>query len=125
MKPFVNLPRTLWALAMLALPVTSFRWFPGLGESTLVRPLALYPLALLLPLLLVLAWRKKIQLTWAGAFVALGIFVLFALFASSIGSLINPIPLRGQVYDGRAIRALVTLIIGIALNSFPSKSTSS
>lgn len=114
MKPFVNLPRTLWALAMLALPVTSFRWFPGLGESTLVRPLALYPLALLLPLLLVLAWRKKIQLTWAGAFVALGIFVLFALFASSIGSLINPIPLRGQVYDGRAIRALVTLIIGIA-----------
>jgi O-antigen ligase len=114
MKPFVNLPRTLWALAMLALPVTSFRWFPGLGESTLVRPLALYPLALLLPLLLVLAWRKKIQLTWAGAFVALGIFVLFALFASSIGALINPIPLRGQVYDGRAIRALVTLIIGIA-----------
>jgi O-antigen ligase len=114
MKPFVNLPRTLWALAMLALPVTSFRWFPGLGESTLVRPLALYPLALLLPLLLVLAWRKKIQLTWAGAFVALGVFVLFALFASSIGSLINPIPLRGQVYDGRAIRALVTLIIGIA-----------
>ncbi|MFM8369658.1 MAG: O-antigen ligase family protein [Chloroflexota bacterium] len=114
MKPFVNLPRTLWALAMLALPVTSFRWFPGLGESTLVRPLALYPLALLLPLLLVLAWRKKIQLTWAGAFVALGIFVLFALFASSIGSLINPIPLRGQVYDGRAIRALVTLIIGIS-----------
>lgn len=114
MKPFVNLPRTLWALAMLALPVTSFRWFPGLGESTLVRPLALYPLALLLPLLFVLAWRKKIQLTWAGAFVALGVFVLFALFASSIGSLINPIPLRGQVYDGRAIRALVTLIIGIA-----------
>jgi O-antigen ligase len=114
MKPFVNLPRTLWALAMLALPVTSFRWFPGLGESTLVRPLALYPLALLLPLLLVLAWRKKIQLTWAGAFVALGVFVLFALFASSIGALINPIPLRGQVYDGRAIRALVTLIIGIA-----------
>lgn len=114
MKPFVNLPRTLWALAMLTLPVTSFRWFPGLGESTLVRPLALYPLALLLPLLLVLAWRKKIQLTWAGAFVALGVFVLFALFASSIGSLINPIPLRGQVYDGRAIRALVTLIIGIA-----------
>ena len=109
-----NLPRTLWALAMLALPVTSFRWFPGLGESTLVRPLALYPLALLLPLLLVLVWRKKIQLTWAGAFVALGAFVLFALFASSIGSLINPIPLRGQVYDGRAIRALVTLFIGIA-----------
>lgn len=111
---FDNLPRLLWGLALLALPVTSFRWFPGLGESTLVRPLALYPLALLLPLLLIQAWRKKIQLTWAGAFVALGAFVLFALFASAIGSLINPIPLRGQTYDGRAIRALITLFIGIA-----------
>jgi hypothetical protein len=104
----------LWALALLALPVTSFRWFPGLGESTLVRPLALYPLAFLLPLLLVQAWRKKIQLVWAGAFVALGTFILFVLFSSSVGSLIDPIPLRGQTYDGRVIRALATLVIGIA-----------
>lgn len=109
-----NLPRLLWGLALLTLPVTSFRWFPGLGESTLVRPLALYPLALLLPLLLIQAWRKKIQLTWAGAFVALSVFILFVFFSSAIGSLINPIPLRGQVYNGRAIRALITLFIGIA-----------
>lgn len=109
-----NLPRLLWALAMLSLPVTSFRWFPGLGESTLVRPLALYPLAFLLPLLLVQAWRKKISLYWAGAFVALGVFVLFTIFSASVGSFINPVPLRGQTYDGRAIRALVTLFIGIA-----------
>jgi O-antigen ligase len=110
----VNLPRTLWALAMLTLPVTSFRWFPGLGESTLVRPLALYPLALLLPLLLVLGWRKKISLVIPGAFLALGAFVLFTIFSASIGSLLNPIPLRGQTFDARAIRALITLIIGIA-----------
>jgi len=37
----VNLSRILWGAALLALPVTSFRWFPFLGESTLVRPLAL------------------------------------------------------------------------------------
>jgi len=103
----------LWALAMLTLPVTSFRWFPGLGESTLVRPLALYPLGVLLPLLFLLAWRKQISLTWAGAFVALGVFVLFTFFSAGVGSLINPIPLRGQTYDGRVIRALVTLFIGI------------
>jgi O-antigen ligase len=103
----------LWALALLALPVTSFRWFPGLGEGALVRPLALYPLAILLPLLLIQAWRKKISLTFSGAFIALGAFVLLAVFSSSIGSLINPIPLRGQTYDGRVIRALVTLFIGI------------
>jgi O-antigen ligase len=109
-----NLPRTLWALAMLTLPVTSFRWFPGLGESTLVRPLALYPLAILLPLLLILAWRKKISLVIPGAFLALGAFVLFAIFSASIGSLLNPIPLRGQTFDARAIRALITLVIGIA-----------
>ncbi|MCL4268277.1 MAG: O-antigen ligase family protein [Anaerolineales bacterium] len=109
-----NLPRLLWGLALLTLPVTSFRWFPGLGESTLVRPLALYPLAFLLPLLLVQAWRKKISLHWAGAFVALGAFVLFTVFSASAGSLIDPVPMRGQTYDGRAIRALVTLFIGIA-----------
>ena len=116
MKPFSlkNLPRLLWALALLTLPVTSFRWFSGLGESTLVRPLALYPIALLIPLLLIQAWRKKITLTWAGAFVALGAFIVFVFFSASVGSLINPIPLRGQVYDGRALRALVTLFIGIA-----------
>jgi O-antigen ligase len=118
MKPSVfsaaNLPRILWALAMLTLPVTSFRWFPGLGESTLVRPLALYPLAVLLPLLFVLAWRKKISLVIPGAFLALGAFVLFSIFSASIGSLLNPIPLRGQTFDARAIRALITLVIGIA-----------
>jgi len=109
-----KLPRLLWALTLLTLPVTSFRWFPGLGESTLVRPLALYPLALLLPLLLLLTWHKKIQLSMPGAFVALGVFVLLTFFASAVGSLINPIPLRGQIYDGRVIRAVVTLVIGIA-----------
>jgi len=109
-----KLPRILWALAMLTLPITSFRWFPGLGESTLVRPMALYPLAILLPLLLILAWRKKNSLTIPGAFVVLGVFVLFIIFSITIGSLINPIPLRGQTFNGRVIRAFATLIIGIA-----------
>jgi len=109
-----SITKLLWGLALLTLPVTSFRWFPGLGESTLVRPLALYPLAILFPLLLIQAWRKKISLTFSGGFIALGAFILYALFSSSIGALINPIPLRGQTYDGRVIRALVTLFIGIA-----------
>src|SRR3990172_11453338 len=91
-----DLPRVLWAAALLTLPVTSFRWFPFLDEGTLIRPLALYPLALLLPLLLVQGWRKKIDLYWAGAFVALGMLVLFVFAATSFGALIDPIPLRGQ-----------------------------
>ena len=114
MPSVAKLPHLLWGLALFTLPVTSFRWFPGLGESTLVRPLALYPLAVLLPLLLIQAWRRKISLTFSGAFIALGVFVLYVFFSSSIGALINPIPLRGQNYDGRVIRALITLFIGIA-----------
>ena len=86
MKFFVvKFSRLLWALALLTLPVTSFRWFPGLGESTLVRPLALYPLAVLLPLLLILAWRKKFSLTMPGAFLALGVFCFICYLFRSHG----------------------------------------
>jgi hypothetical protein len=109
-----RLSRLLWGLALLALPVTSFRWFPFLGEGTMVRPLALYPLAVLLPLLLIQAWRKKISLNWSGALIPLGVFLLFVVFATSFGALYDPIPLRGQLYSGRAIRALVTLFIGVS-----------
>lgn len=108
-----NLPRILWGLALLTIPVTSFRWFPFLGEGTLVRPLSLYPLALLLPLLLIQAFRRKTNLYISGVFVALGAFILFGFTASSLGILIDPIPLRGQEYFGRAIRALATLLIGV------------
>ena len=43
---FQKLSRILWGATLLTLPVTSFRWFPFLGEGTFVRPLSLYPLAL-------------------------------------------------------------------------------
>ncbi len=108
-----NISHILWAAALLTLPVTSFRWFPFLGESTLVRPLSLYPLAILFPLLLIQAWRKKITLNWAGALIPLGAFVLLVFAATSFGVLTDPLPLRGQTYDGRAVRALATLLIGL------------
>lgn len=112
-KDFQKLSRILWGAALLTLPVTSFRWFPFLGEGTLVRPLALYPLALLLPLLLIQFWRGKIKLNGSGALIPLGVLVLFIFAATSFGALIDPLPLRGQIYSGRAIRALATLLIGI------------
>ena len=109
-----KISRMLWALALLAIPVTSFRWFPFLGESrTLVRPLAMYPLGILFPLLLLQARRRSRKITWAGAFVPLGAFVLFVIASVSMGLLTTPIPLYGQEYAGRTIRALVTLIIGL------------
>jgi O-antigen ligase len=106
--------RILWGATLLTLPVTSFRWFPLVGEGTYVRPLSLYPLALLLPLLLIQWRRKKIQLDWAGALIPLGALILFIVAATSFGRLIDPIPLRGQTYSGRSVRALATLFIGLA-----------
>lgn len=109
-----HLIRFLWAVALLALPVTSFRWFPFMGEGTYVRPLALYPLTLLLPLLGLQALRRRRTLQPAGALLPLVVLVLFILLATAWGAIINPIPLRGQVYGARALRALLTLGIGAA-----------
>jgi len=104
----------LWGAAMLALPVTSFRYFPGLGETTYVRPLAFYPLALLLPILLVQLLREKIPSPWPGSMIVLGAFMLALLAATMFGILHAPLELRGQTYWDRAIRAWTTVIIGLS-----------
>ena len=108
-----RLARFLWGAALFTLPVTSFRYFPFLGETTYVRPLAFYPIAFLLPLLLIQLWRNKTSMPRAGAVIPLTVFVLFTLAATGFGALLDPLPLRGQEYAGRAIRAWATLIIGL------------
>lgn len=106
--------RFLWGTALFALPITSFRYFPGMGEGTLVRPLAFYPIALLLPLLLIQLFRGKTTFPRAGALTPLAGFVLVVLLASSFGAWLDPLPLRGQEYFGRVIRAWATLAIGLS-----------
>jgi O-antigen ligase len=108
-----KLARILWAVALLMLPVTSFRYFPGLGETTYVRPLAFYPLALLLLILLIQLLRKKIPCPWPGSVILLGAFVLALLAVTIFGVLNAPLALRGQTYWGRAIRAWATVVIGL------------
>jgi hypothetical protein len=108
-----KLARFLWAAALFTLPITSFRYFP-VGEGTLVRPLALYPLVLLLPLLIIQWIRCQRPSPWVSGLTLLGLFALFTLTASSFGSVFEPIPLRGQTYLGRVIRAWFTLIIGLS-----------
>jgi hypothetical protein len=114
MKDLNRVTRFLWAAALVSLPVTSFRWFPFLGDGALVRPLALYPLALLLPILLIQAIRRQRPFPWTGSVILLGMFAAAAVTVTSLGVLIDPLPLRGQDYPGRALRALVTLVIGLA-----------
>ena len=109
-----RLTRFLWGAVLLTLPVTSFRYFPGLGETTYVRPLAFYPLALLLLILLIQLLRKKIRSPWAGSIIVLGAFLLALLAATVFGALHAPLELRGQTYWGRSIRAWATVVIGLS-----------
>ena len=106
--------RWLWAAVLLMLPVTSFRYFPFVDESTQVRPLALYPLAILIVILLIRLWRKEIPNPFPGSLVLLGVFLLAALLTSALGALNAPLELRGSSYFDRVIRAWFTLGIGIA-----------
>ena len=113
-KDMDRLTRFLWGAALFTLPVTSFRYFPFLGDTTYVRPLAFYPIALLIPLLLIQVLRGRASLPRAGALTPLTVWVLFILAATSFGALLDPIPLRGQEFAGRAIRAWATLLIGLS-----------
>ena len=58
------------------------------------------------------AWKNKTQLGQMCSF-RLGRWSLFIFAVTSFGVLLDPLPLRGQIYSGRAIRALATLFIGI------------
>lgn len=109
-----KITRFLWGATLFTLPVTSFRYFPFLGDSTYVRPLSLYPVAFLLLLLFFQTIRKEISIPRAGALTPLLGFVLIALATTSLGALLNPLPLRGAEYFGRVIRAWATVAIGLS-----------
>jgi hypothetical protein len=106
--------RFLWGAALFTLPVTSFRYFPFLGDTTYVRPLSLYPVALLLPLLVFQLMQKKASFPRAGTLTPLLAFVLLALAATGFGLLLDPLPMRGFEYPGRVLRAWITVSIGLA-----------
>ncbi len=108
-----SLARALWALVLVSLPVTSFRFFPLVGDGTYVRPLALYPLLLLWPLLLIRLKRRQVQRPWPGALTVLLAFGVFTLAVTGLGGLFAQIPLHGADYWGRALRALVTVAAGL------------
>jgi O-antigen ligase len=108
-----SLSRFLWALVLVTLPVTSFRYLPFMGAGTTVRPLALIPLALLLPVLMVQLKRGEIERPWPRALTVLLAFVLAALAATAFGATLAPVELRGVDFFDRALRAGITLVIGL------------
>jgi O-antigen ligase len=110
----IRLSRLLWALTLVTLPITSFRYVPFLGSGTYVRPLALYPLLLLIPILLIRLYRKEIPRPWPGALTILAAFTLAALASTAFGATLSPVELRGVEYADRALRAFITLGMGLA-----------
>src|SRR5258708_2468184 len=107
-----TLARAFWALALVCLPVTSFRYFPA-GDSTYVRPLALYPLILLTAVLFVQLWRGRTTIPSASAMTPLAAFLLVALATSMIAILFSPVPMRGQDVVGRVLRGWATVVVGL------------
>ena len=79
-----------------------------------MRPLALYPLVLLMPVLLLRLKRGELSRPWPGALTILLAFTLTALAATALGATLAPIELRGADFYDRALRAVVTLGIGLS-----------
>ncbi len=111
-RVLARVSRWLWAAVLVCLPVTSFRYFLFLGESTQVRPLALYPLVVLFPILLLRWWRGEVRRSLPGSLVVWAAFLAAAALSSAMGALNPPIPLRGSEYIERVTRAWVTAGIG-------------
>ncbi len=85
--------KIIWVIFLVTLPVTSFPYFPsGLGGSTLVRPLALYPLVILLlisviPVIFTLPISRTVLPLFG--------FVLVALASSALAFLRGVDPVLG------------------------------
>ena len=113
--------RVVWALFLVTLPVTSFPYFPGgFGGSTLVRPLALFPLLVLLFIaVLPRLWKHSAPRT----FLPFLVFVAVAAASTALGLLRGVDPLIGVSVFDRSLRALITLLIGgafyITVSSMP------
>jgi len=102
--------KIIWAAFLVSLPVTSFPYFPGgLGGRTEVRPLALYPLVLLLVIVVLpRLFTKPIP----RVAIPLAAFALVAVFSTllALGRGIDPD--INITVSARSIRMLVTLALG-------------
>ena len=103
--------RFFWALVLLTMPVTSFRFFPG--DGSIWRPLAIFP-ALVLTGLLVLGVFGGKKLFFPQPISKLFVLILFLILASIvINGIYPPADYLGQGYWDRVIRAGITLMFGV------------
>jgi hypothetical protein len=105
--------RTLaWIVFLVCLPVTSFPYLPeAIGGGALVRPLAIYPLIiLLLVVTLPRLWNQRLPRT----FLSLLPFVFIALISSLFSLLRGIEPSINVTVGERVLRGLITLALGAA-----------
>ncbi|MGB6420531.1 MAG: hypothetical protein WBF05_01700, partial [Anaerolineales bacterium] len=101
-----------WALLFLTLPVTSFPFFPGgLGGKTLVRPLAVYPLIILVVLITI---PRLFSRPLPRTFLPLFAFIIVAFISSIAAFSLDIEALRGVSIESRFLRNIITLGIGSA-----------
>ncbi len=101
-----------WALLFVALPVTSFPFFPGgLGGKTLVRPLAVYPLIILVVLITI---PRLFSRPLPRTFLPLFAFIIVAFISSIAAFSLDIEALRGVSIESRFLRNIITLGIGSA-----------
>ena len=107
---FSKAQKILWAVFLVSLPISSFPYFPGgVGGDTLVRPLALYPLAALLVLVtLPRLFTKPIPRT----VLPLAAFALVALASTVLAHARGIDPNINVSVASRSVRMLLTLALG-------------
>ena len=108
-----QIERFLWAAMLVALPVTSFRYLPFMGVDTQVRPLSLVPAVLLLVALVLRCIRERRLILWSRYFQPLLVFILVVVVSSAAGFFLAPVNLYISTYLGRALRAWLSLGIGM------------
>ncbi len=108
-----RIEKIAWILFLVALPVTSFPYFPPtFGGGALVRPLSLYPLLILLVLVTI---PRLFTRPLPKTILSLLPFALVAIASSAISLLRNIEPALGISVVERVARAVVTLGVGGAI----------
>jgi hypothetical protein len=105
--------KVFWVIFLVALPITSFPFLPAeLGGKTQVRPLAIYPLIILLILVtLPRLFKKRLPIT----FLPLFAFIVAATISSLLSLYLDIEAFKGVTSTARIVRNLITLGIGAAI----------